>query len=75
MLKYAVLNGCVVCVNEIRNAYKKLGDIYIDFKCGTPETLKISYFDFEEGERDFLELCKILKELSNGGITNGTMVR
>ena len=75
MFKYVVLNGCIVCVNEIRNAYKKLGDIYIDFKCGTPETLKIDYFDFEEGEKDFLELCKALKELSKGGTTNGTMVR
>lgn len=74
MLKYVALNGCVVCVNEIRNAYKRLGDIYIDFKCGTPETLKIGYFDFEESEKDFLELCKSLKELSDGGITNGQMV-
>ena len=75
MLKYIVLNRCVVCVNEIRNAYIQLGDIHIDFKCGTPETLKIAYFDFEEGRKDFLELCKALKELSDGGVTNGTMVR
>ena len=64
MLKYVVLNGHVVCANEIRNAYKALGDIYINFKCGTLETLEITYFDPEEGERDFLELCKALKELS-----------
>ena len=71
MLKYIALNGYVVCVNDIRNAYKQLGDIYIDFKCGAPETLKIHYFDYEEGVKDFLELCKALKELSNGGTTNG----
>ena len=74
-MKYAVLNGYVVCVNEVRNAYMKLGDIYIDFKCGTPETLKIVYFDFEESKKDFLELCKALRELSDGGVINGTMVR
>ncbi len=74
-MKYVVLNGYVVCVNEVRNAYMKLGDIYIDFKCGTSETLKIVYFDFEEGKKDFLELCKALKELSDGGTTNGTVVR
>lgn len=71
MLKYIVLNGYVVCVNEIRNVYKRFGDIYIDFKCGAPETLKISYSDFKEGAKDFLELCKVLKDLSNGGATNG----
>ena len=75
MLKYIALNGCVVCVNEIRNVYKRLGDIYIDFKCGTPETLQIIYFNVEERDQDFLELCKALKELSDGGTTNGTMVR
>ena len=74
-MKYIVLNGYVVCINEIRNAYMKLGDIYIDFKCGTTETLKIPYFDFEDNGKDFLELCKALKELSDGGVTNGTMVR
>ena len=63
-MKYVALNGYVVCVNEIRNAYKSLGNIYIDFKCGTPETLKITYFDYEEMEKDFLELCKALLELS-----------
>ena len=70
-MKYIALNGHVVCVNDIRNAYKKLGDIYIDFKCGTPQTLKIVYFDYEEGENDFFELCKALKKISNGGTTNG----
>ena len=74
-MKYIALNGYIVCVNEIRNAYVKLGDIYIDFKCGTPETLKISYVDLGEGKKDFLELCEALKELSDGGATNGTMVR
>ena len=74
MLKYIMLNGDIVCVNEIRNAYKSFGDIFIDFKCGTPETLRITYFDFDRREKDFLELCKALKELSDGGTTNGTMV-
>lgn len=74
-MKYVVLNGYIVCVNEVRNAYMKLGDIFIDFKCGTPETLRIAYFDFEERGKDFLELCKALKELSDGGVTNGTVVR
>lgn len=58
-----MLNNTVVCVNDIRNVYKKLGDIYIDFKCDTPETLKIPYFDWEESGKDFLELCKSLKDL------------
>ena len=75
MLKYIILNEHVVCVNEVRNAYTRLGDIYIDFKCGIPETLKISYVDLGEGKKDFLELCKALKELSDGGVTNGTVVR
>ena len=66
MLRYVVLNGCIVCVNDIRNAYKSCGDIFIDFKCGTPETLRVTYFDFDEREKDFLELCQVLKELSNG---------
>ena len=66
MLKYVVLNGCIVCVNDIRNAYKSYGDIFIDFKCGAPETLRVTYFDFDEREKDFLELCQVLKELSNG---------
>lgn len=65
MLRYVVLHGCVICVNEIRNAHKRLGDIHIDFKCGTPETFKIAYFDSEERDQDFLELCKVLKELSS----------
>ena len=72
-MKYIMLNNTIVCVNDIRNVYKKLGDIYIDFKCGTPETLKIPYFHWEESDKDFLELCKALKELSNGGTTNGQM--
>lgn len=64
-MKYIVLNGNVVCINEIRNAYTKLGDIYIDFKCGTTETLKIPYYNLEERNKDFLELCEALKELSD----------
>ena len=28
------------------------------------ETLKIIYFDYEEGENDFFELCKAFKEIS-----------
>ena len=75
MLKYVVLNGYIVCVNEIRDAYKSCGDILINFKCGTPETLKVVYFDLEERNKDCFELCKALKELSNGGTTNGTVVR
>ena len=75
MLKYIILNGDIVCVNEIRNAYKSLASIFIDFKCGTLETLKITYLDSDERDKDFFELCKTLKELSNGGTTNGTMVR
>jgi hypothetical protein len=74
-MKYVVLNGYVVCVNEIRDAYIKLGDIYIDFKSGTTETLKIPYYNLKERNQDFLELCEALKELSDGGTTNGTMVR
>ena len=74
-MKYVVLNGYVVCVNEVRDAYTQLGDIYIDFKCGTPETLKIPYYNLKERNKDFLELCEALKELSDGGVTNGTMVR
>lgn len=74
-MKYVVLNGYVVCVNEIRDAYTRLGDIHIDFKCGTPETLRIVYYNLEERNKDFLELCEALKELSDGGVTNGTMVR
>ena len=62
-MKYAMLNDTVVCVNDIRNVSRKLGDIYIDFKCGTPETLKIVYWDYEESGKDFLELCKSLKDL------------
>ena len=58
MLKYVVLNGCIVCVNDIRNAYKSLGDIFIDFKCGTPETLRIAYFDFDERDNDFLNFVR-----------------
>ena len=42
---------------------KKLGDIYIDFKCGTPETLKIPYFDWEESNKDFFDLAIALKDL------------
>ena len=58
-----MLNNTIVCVNDIRNVYKKLGDIYIDFKCGTPETLKIPYFDWEERNKDFLDLAIALKDL------------
>lgn len=74
-MKYVVLNGYVVCVNEVRDAYTQLGDIYIDFKCGTPETLKIPYYNLKVRNQDFLELCEALKELSDGGVTNGTVVR
>ena len=63
-MKYITLNRHVVCVNEIRNAYKSFGDIYIDFKCGTPETLKIAYFSLDVRDKDYCELCKALKELS-----------
>ena len=62
-MKYVMLNNTVVCVNDIRNVYKKLGDIYIDFKCGTPETLKIPYFDWEESNTDFPNLAIALKDL------------
>lgn len=63
-MKYLVLNEHVVCVNEVRNAYTRLGDIYIDFKCGTPETVIIHYFNLKSRDKDFLELCKALTELS-----------
>ena len=69
-----MLNSTVVCVNDIRDASRRLGDIYINFKNGPQETLKIVYWDYEESGKDFLELCKALKELSDGGTTNGTMV-
>lgn len=62
-MKYMMLNNTVVCVNDIRNVYKKLGDIYIDFKCGTPATLKIPYFDWEESNKDFFDLAIALKDL------------
>lgn len=62
-MKYVMLNNTVVCVNDIRNVYRKLGDIYIDFKCGTPETLKIPYFDWEESNKDFFDLAIALKDL------------
>ena len=31
-MKYIMLNDTVVCVNDIRNVSRRLGDIYIDFK-------------------------------------------
>ena len=62
-MKYVMLNNTIVCVNDIRNVYRQLGDIYIDFKCGTPETLKIPYFDWEESNKDFLDLAIALKDL------------
>ena len=62
-MKYVMLNNTVVCVNDIRNVYRQLGDIYIDFKCGTPETLKIPYFDWEESNKDFFDLAIALKDL------------
>ena len=62
-MKYIMLNDTVVCVNDIRNAYKELGDIYIDFKCGTPETLKIPYSDWGERNKDFFDLVFALKGL------------
>ena len=62
-MKYIMLNDTVVCVNDIRNVSRRLGDIYIDFKCGTPETLKIVYTDFDKSKEDFLYLCRSLKNL------------
>lgn len=62
-MKYIMLNSTVVCVNDIRDVSRHLGDIYINFKNGPQETLKIVYWDCEESENDFLELCKALKAL------------
>ena len=70
-MKYVMLNSTVVCVNDIRDVSLHLGDIYINFKNGPRETLKIVYWDCEERKKDFLELCKALQELSDGGTTNG----
>ena len=64
-MKYIMLNSTVVCVNDIRDVSRRLGDIYINFKNGPRETLKIGYWDCEESGKDFLELCKMLKELEN----------
>ena len=64
-MKYVMLNSTVVCVNDIRDVSRRLGDIYINFKNGPRETLKIVYWDCEESGKDFLELCKTLKELEN----------
>lgn len=62
-MKYIMLNSHVVCVNDIRNTYTSMGNIYIDFKNGNQETLRIYYSDFDACREDFLELCKTLKDL------------
>ena len=65
-MKYVMLNSHIVCVNDIRNTYMSLGDIYIDFKNGNQETLKIYYSDVGSCKENFLELCKALKDLEEG---------
>ena len=59
-MEYIILNSHIICLSEIRNAYKYLGDIYIDFKRGNTETLRIKYKTFRECDEGFNLLTEAL---------------
>ena len=59
-MEYIVLNSHIICLSEIRDAYKFLGDIYINFKHGNTEPLQIVYKTFNECDKDFNLLMEAL---------------
>ena len=59
-MNYIVLNSHIVCLNEIRNAYKYFDSIYIDFKNGDTKTLIVKYGILSERDKDFALLMEAL---------------
>ena len=59
-MDYIVLNSHIVCLSEIRDAYKYFDSIYIDFKNGDVKTLIIKYTDISERNEGFDLLMEAL---------------
>ena len=66
-MNYIVLNSHIVCLNEIRNAYKYFDSIYIDFKNGLSffaENNKM--FEINSNEASFVGALRINKTIYYG---------